>query len=127
MKDFNKELKDRIILEEQLLLEFANVSKSDYNTPVGFWVDEIGNKRQNEHSNSPRMKLVNNDNEDFTDLIDISISKTPELYNKNNWKLDGKVLRKMKKFISKNYDIFIARWNNEITTAQMFRELDKNN
>ena len=35
-------------MNNKLLLEFANISKKDYNTPVGLWVDEAGNLRQNQ-------------------------------------------------------------------------------
>ena len=33
----------------------------------------------------------------------------------------------MKQFIAKNYDIFMQRWNNEISTREMFNLLDANN
>lgn len=38
----------------QILLEFTKISKNDYKTPVGLWVDEVGTKRQNEYRGSPR-------------------------------------------------------------------------
>lgn len=44
-----------ILLEEQFLLEFTKISKNYYKTPVGLWVDEAGNKRQNEHGESPKI------------------------------------------------------------------------
>ena len=113
------------ILVEQQLNEMANISKDDYNTPVGLWIDEVGNRRNVKHNN-PRLKIVNNYNEDFTDLISISISKNPEL-EEGTLKIKRKDYNTMLRFISKNYEIFLKRWNNEITTKQMFTLLDKNN
>lgn len=120
--------KDRLLEEtvNQLLLEFANIGKNDYNTPVGIWVDEAGNKRQNEHGNSPRLNIVNNYDEDFKDLIDVTISDNPKPIPKRNLKISDSDFEKMKEFIIKNKDIFLARWNNEITTREMFNKLDSN-
>lgn len=115
------------LLQEQLLLEFANISKNDYKTPVGLWVDEAGNKRQNEHGGSPRIKIVNNYDEDFNNLIDVTISDNPEPKPKNKLKISNSDFNKMRQFIIKNKDILLKRYNNEITTAEMFRLLDKNN
>ena len=122
-------IKDKITekLIEQLLLEFANISKTDYNTPVGLWIDEVGVTRQNEHGNSPRLKIVNNYDENFKDLIDVTISDNPQPKPKNKLKISNSDFEKMKAFIIKNKDIFLDRWYNKITTPQMIRLLDKNN
>ena len=122
--DITNETIKRILVEQQLN-EMANISKDDYNTPVGLWIDEVGNRRNVKHNN-PRLKIVNNYNEDFTDLISISISKNPEL-EEGTLKIKRKDYNTMLRFISKNYEIFLKRWNNEITTKQMFTLLDKNN
>jgi hypothetical protein len=117
----------KLILQEDLLLEMANIQKSDYNTPVGLWIDELGKNRQNQHGGSPRMKFVNNYNEDFRDLIDITISPNPKVVGKGTVNISNSDLKEIKQFISKNYEIFLKRWNNEISTRQMFKMLDDNN
>lgn len=113
--------------EQQLLLEFANISKKDYNTPVGLWIDEAGNLRQNEHGGSARLKMVNNYEENFKDLIDVTISDNPQPKPKNGVKISKSDFEKMRQFIIKNKDIFLLRFNNEITTREMYNLLDKNN
>ena len=124
MKDVMNETA-KLIYEEQKLEEMANIQKSDYNTPVGMWIDELGNKRKVKH-NEPRMKIVNNYEENFNDVIPISISTNPEILD-GECKLKNKDLKLMKQFIAKNYDIFMQRWNNEISTREMFNLLDANN
>ena len=115
----------RQLNENKLLLEFANISKRDYNTPVGLWVDEAGNLRQNQHGGSPRIKIVNNYEENFKNLIDVTISDDPQ--PKNGVKISNSDFEKMRQFIIKNKDIFLSRYNNEITTREMYKLLDKNN
>lgn len=122
---YKKDIEDITVENLQKLEEMANIQKYDYNTPVGIWIDEIGSRRNLKH-NIPRLKIVNNYNEDFNDLIPISISEKPEILE-GICKLTIKDLKKMKKFISKNYKIFLQRWNNEISTKEMFNLLDKNN
>ena len=111
-----------ILINEIYFNNFVNISKNDYNTPVGLWIDELGNKRKVQHNN-PRLKIVNNYNEDFTDTIDVTISDNPQI-EKGVSKLKQKDYKTMLKFISKNYEIFLKRWNNEITTKEMFKLLD---
>ena len=117
----------RQLNENKLLLEFANISKRDYNTPVGLWVDEAGNLGQNQHGGSPRIKIVNNYEENFKDLIDVTISDDPQPKPKNGVKISNSDFEKMRQFIIKNKDIFLSRYNNEITTREMYKLLDKNN
>lgn len=118
-------LEEATIKELEKLEEMASIKKSDYNTPVGLWVDEIGNNRNVPHYTA-RLKLVNNYTEDFSDLIPISIDKNPQILA-GECKLKKKDLEIMKKFIIKNYDIFKARWDNKISTRDMFKLLDQNN
>ena len=110
------------------LLEMAKIDKRDYKKlPLSIWVDEAGNKRNTKHGYEC-VKIVNNYNEDNKNLIPVYYDNG-KLNIKKKWKLNVSEsdINKCWKFIEKNLKIFEKRWADEITTNEMFDELNKNN
>ena len=110
------------------LLEMAKIDKRDYkDLPVSIWFDEAGSKRKTSHGYE-RLKIVNNYNDDLKNLIPVYFDNG-ELKIKKKWKLNisESDLNKCLKFIEKNINIFRKRWEDEITTKELFDELSDNN
>lgn len=110
------------------LYEMALIDKRDYKSlPVSIWIDEAGNKRRTPHGYE-RVKIVNNYNENTKDIIPV-YEDGGKLNIKKKWKknISDSDINKCIKFIEKNYSILQKRWLNEITTNEMFDELNKNN
>ena len=115
-------------LFKQELKEMAKIDKRDYKKlPLSIWVDEAGSKRSNKH-NYERVKIVNNYSDNMKDLIPVYYDNG-KLNIKKKWKLNVSEsdINKTLEFISKNYEILQKRWNDEITTKEMFKALDDNN
>ena len=118
----------RNLVNNKTLLEMAKIDKRDYKKlPLSIWVDEAGNKRNTKHGHE-RVKIVNNYNEDNKNLIPVYYDNG-KLNIKKKWKLNVSEsdINKCLKFIEKNLKIFEKRWADEITTNEMFDELNKNN
>lgn len=109
-------------LEEDYLLEMANVNKQDTGLPYDIWIDSMGLNRNNTH-NEPRIKVEVDHN-----LIPMTISKTnpdiPESVKKQGI-TTFKGINKIKDYIKKYYDVFIKHWNKELTDKQALNLLDK--
>lgn len=62
------------ILKEDYLFEMASLPKSRTGLPYDLWIDSVGVDRNNEHSNTPRLKVKVDNN-----LIPIEISDDPKI------------------------------------------------
>lgn len=118
----------RNLINNKTLLEMAKIDKRDYKKlPLSIWIDEAGNKRNTKYGYE-RVKIVNNYNDNNKDLIPVYYDNG-KLNIKKKWKLNVSEtdINKCLKFIEKNLNIFEKRWLDEITTNEMFEELNKNN
>lgn len=113
----------KLLLESQKLEEMSKISKRDYNLPVNIWIDEEGIDRKVEH-NIPRLKVQNNYSDRTTqnDFISVSIDNNPQILA-GTLKIKQKDLNKVFEFIKLNYSVLMDRWNNKITTKEMFYNL----
>lgn len=79
-------------LNENLLMEMANISREDTKLPYEVWIDSSGVKRVNEHTFSPRIKIQV---PGIKEWIPITISDDPEIpdnvKNKNNIKYQNSI------------------------------------
>lgn len=126
MKSINEAMRN--LINNKMLLEMAKIDKRDYKKlPLSIWIDESGNKRNTKHGYE-RVKIVNNYNDNNKDLIPVYYDNG-KLKIKKKWKLNVSEtdINKCLKFIEKNLSIFEKRWLDEITTNEMFEELNKNN
>lgn len=126
MKSINEAMRN--LINNKMLLEMAKIDKRDYKKlPLSIWIDEAGNKRNTKHGYE-RVKIVNNYNDNNKDLIPVYYDNG-KLNIKKKWKLNVSEtdINKCLKFIEKNLSIFEKRWLDEITTNEMFEELNKNN
>lgn len=62
------------ILKEDYLFEMASLPKSRTGLPYDLWIDSVGVDRNNEHSNTPRLKVKVDNN-----LIPVEISDDPKI------------------------------------------------
>lgn len=118
----------RNLVNNKTLLEMVKIDKRDYKKlPLSIWVDEAGNKRNTKYGYEC-VKIVNNYNDNNKDLIPVYYDNG-KLNIKKKWKLNVSEtdINKCLKFIEKNLNIFEKRWLDEITTNEMFEELNKNN
>lgn len=109
-------------LEEDYLLEMANVNKQDTGLPYDLWIDSVGKDRNNKH-NEPRIK-VDVDNQLIPIIIDKENPDIPESVKKQGIKT-FKNINKIKDYVKKYYDVFIKHWNKELTDRQALNLLDK--
>ena len=126
MKSINEAMRN--LINNKMLLEMVKIDKRDYKKlPLSIWIDEVGNKRNTKHGYEI-VKIVNNYNDNNKDLIPVYYDNG-KLNIKKKWKLNVSEtdINKCLKFIEKNLNIFEKRWLDEITTNEMFEELNKNN
>ena len=102
-------------LEEDYLVEMANVSKEDTGLPYDLWIDSEGKNRKIKHS-TPRLKVDVNG-----DRIPVSIEQNPRIL------ADKEIPKfsKVKKYIQKYYKVLIKHWNKELTDKQALNLLEK--
>lgn len=105
------------------IFDMANIDKRDSNLPVNIWVDSAGSNRHTQHD-LPRVKIQKSANTDnsSSNLIPVSISTSPQILS-GSTELTGTQLRKVFEFISRNSDILIKHWRNEITDRELFSKL----
>lgn len=106
-------------INEELLLEMANVSKRVSGLPYDMWIDSNGCLRNTQH-NIPRVKIHVDD-----ELIPVSISDDPQILVKN------KTINKwswIRKYIIAYKDILLAHYNQKIddtAALELLKTLDK--
>lgn len=110
-------------LNEQLLMEFANLRKDETGLPVNIWIDELGADRQNKHYR-PRIKFQNDygDRINLSNMTPISIDQNPEIIE-GKCEIKKKDLKEIINFILDNQNVLMKHWNREIGTMQLFNQL----
>lgn len=119
-----KSLYETIPADSCNLFEMANATAEDTGLPMNIW---LAAKAPMQH-NTPMLKFQNNYSKNIQNdnLVPISISEEPEIL-----KFDKPVLIKakditiLKSWIKKNLKTLLAHWNNEISSAKMFKTLEK--
>lgn len=124
------EIIDYNIHEQDMMSEMANISKSHTKLPVIVWV-ESGATRDTQH-NIPRLKFQNSTSDKISssNLIPISISKSPEIlikdFNINDLNISKKDFDILKKWISFHYDSLMKYWDQKIDTVDFISSLNQN-
>lgn len=98
-----------------ILQEMANLLKDKTGLPYDIWIDEQGDDRNISH-HIPRLKVDTDEGR-----IPVSIEKEPKILVDK----DIPKFRIVKKWIMKNYDILIKRWNKEITNTELRKRIKK--
>lgn len=93
----------------------ANLLKDKTGLPYDIWIDEQGDDRNIPH-HIPRLKVDTKEGR-----IPVSIEKEPKILVDK----DIPKFRIVKKWIMKNYDILIKRWNREITNTELRKRIKK--
>lgn len=108
-------------MNEELLLEMANVWARDTGLPYDIWIDSRGKDRNNTH-NSPRIK-VNVDGQ----LIPFEISEDPDIPEsvKKTGLTDFKHKTQVKEYVKAYYKILLTHFNREISDKQALNLLGK--
>ena len=126
MEDLGDITVNLIELEEskELLMEMSSIRKKIYNLPVNIWLDDIGSERNVKH-NFPRIKVQSNysDRLDSKNLISLSIEKNPIILAGDLGELKDKDLNKIKKFVSKNYDVLLDYWYGRLDLREVLNSL----
>lgn len=110
------------MLEDQMLLEMANLSKEDTNLPMIVWIQV---ESESQH-NAPRIKFANNTSNSLkpTDLVPISISDNPVILSKGTkLKISSKDFEQLRQWIIKHKDNLLKVWNGEISTMAFCKTL----
>lgn len=115
MKGFNEAMKYlkenndniRIITENEILCEMANLTTNKTGLQVDIWSDHKGKKR-NRKDKSARVKIGTNDYE-----VSVSIEENPKILaqTKNIKRNDMLKIKKAMKYIGRNYDLFLKHYN----------------
>lgn len=106
------------------LFEMANATAEDTGLPMNIW---LAPKTPIQH-NTPRLKFQNNYSKNIqsNDLIPISISEEPEILKFDKQvRIRAEDIAILKSWIKKNLKILLAHWNNEISSAKMFKIIEK--
>lgn len=103
-------------INEDLLFEMARIPKNKTGLPYDIWLDPSGISRGNEHSHTPRLKLVTSDGEQ----IPIIISDNPKIPNsvKKNNDVSVKNFKLVKDWIVAYRKILLAHFFNQIDDEQ---------
>lgn len=112
-------------LNEEMLFEMANFQTSDSGLPYNIWLDSAGKQRLVEHD-IPRLKIEI----EPKNLVPFSVSKKPKCLLKHydkHIKDDGisKKIKKVYKWIIKNYDILMMHWNGEISDFEAMKRFER--
>ena len=104
-------------LNENLLMEMANISREDTKLPYEIWIDSSGVKRGNEHTFSPRIKIQV---PGIKEWIPITISDDPEIPDsvkkKNNIKIPK--FNTVREWVIAYKKILLAHFFKEINDKQ---------
>ena len=114
----------RLITENEILMEMANLSPKRTNLQATIWCDNNGAKR-NKKDKEPRVKISINNAE-----VSISIDKHPKVLaqTKNIKQDDIKKIKEAMKYVSRNYDLFLKHYNssnNEFDDYDLFKALSE--
>ena len=114
----------RLITENEILMEMANIDSKSSGLQVDIWSDH-NSKNRNKKDKKPRVKIGSNDFE-----ISVSIEEHPEiLASSNNLKQsDKRKIKKAIKYVGRNYDLFLKHYNddkNEFRDIDLFKALSE--
>ena len=107
----------RLITENEILMEMANIDTKGTHLQADIWSDHNG-KSRNKKDKRPRVKISISDIE-----VSVSIEKEPKILaqTKNIKQNDMKKIKEAIKYVGRNYDLFLKHYN-DITND--FRDID---
>lgn len=124
LRESDKPLSEMIeeSMNDNALLEMANLAKSDTSLPMIVWIQV---KQPMQH-NAPRMKFANNYSNNMLarDLVPVSISDDPQILSKGTkLKISNADFEKLRQWIIRNKEALMKVWNGEISTIQFGKEM----
>lgn len=112
----------RLITENEILMEMANLSYNRTNLQADIWSDHRGSIR-NKRDKQPRVKISTSDAE-----VSVSIERKPKILaqTKNIKQSDMKKIKEAMNYVGRNYDLFLKHYNdrtNEFDDYDLFMAL----
>lgn len=97
----------RLITENEILMEMANLSPKRTHLQATIWSDNNGVSR-NKKDKQPRVKIETSNSE-----VSVSIEKEPRILaqTKNIKQSDMKKIKDAMKYVGRNYDLFLKHYN----------------
>lgn len=107
----------RLITENEILMEMANIDTKGTHLQADIWSDHGGIKR-NKKDKQPRVKISTSDAQ-----VSVSIERKPKILaqTKNIKQSDINKIKDAIKYVGRNYDLFLKHYN-DITND--FRDID---
>ena len=107
----------RLITENEILIEMANIDTKGSHLQADIWSDHNGISR-NKKDKQPRVKIGTSNSE-----VSVSIEKEPKILaqTKNIKQSDMKKIKDAMKYVGRNYDLFLKHYND---TNNEFRDID---
>lgn len=110
-----------IHIDEELLCEMANLYPQRTNLPCVVWIDGPRNMKH-----GFRIKFQNSysDHDDGSEMIPITISKSPQIPKSIKTKLNikNKDLKKIEQWVILNYDLLIQHAKGQIDSGTFFEK-----
>jgi hypothetical protein len=99
----------RLITENEILMEMANLIQKNTGLDVQIWADHDG-KFRNKKDKKPRVKIGTNNYS-----VSVSIEREPQILaqTKNIKVNDMKKIKEAMKYVGRNYDLFLKHYNDE--------------
>lgn len=112
----------RLITENEILMEMANLSPKRTHLQATIWSDNNGVSR-NKKDKQPRVKISTSDAE-----VSVSIERKPKILaqTKNIKQSDMKKIKEAMNYVGRNYDLFLKHYNdrtNEFDDYDLFMAL----
>lgn len=107
----------RLITENEILIEMANIDTKGSHLQADIWSDHNGVSR-NKKDKQPRVKIGTSNSE-----VSVSIEKEPKILaqTKNIKQSDMKKIKDAMEYVGRNYDLFLKHYND---TNNEFRDID---
>lgn len=107
----------RLITENEILMEMANIDTKSSHLQANIWSDHNG-KSRNKKDKQPRVKISTSDVE-----VSVSIERNPKILaqTKNIKQTDMNKIKDAIKYVGRNYDLFLKHYND---TTDDFRDID---
>ena len=122
-----KQVIEKILVESEELFEMSTLRKYQTRLPVNIWIDDQGAFRNVPH-NLPRLKFQANKSDKVIGKgipISISIKKPEILIDNPKTELNSYEIGQIKNFIVRNYKVLMKYWNQEISTEELFKMINK--
>lgn len=107
-------------LDEEYIIEMCNVSKSKTGLPYNLWIDTAGESRGNQHTHTPRIKVLVNG--EWIPLEVCDDPDIPESVRKTGVK-DYPGLSIVKKYVKAYKKVLLAHYYEQIDDADALRLL----